>query len=40
MILPAWLFTVALWLAVIGSAAGAGYLIGALVKDWRDKSLW
>lgn len=40
MIVPAWLFTAALWLAVVGTAAGAGWLLGLLVKDWRGGTLW
>lgn len=40
MIVPSWLFTLGLWLAIGGAGAGATYLLVVLAKDWRNKSLW
>ena len=37
---PAWLFTVGLWLAVGAAGAGAAYLLWALLQDWRSGSTW
>jgi hypothetical protein len=37
---PAWLFTLGLWFAVACAGGGAGYLLWALVKDWRSGDTW
>lgn len=40
MIIPAWLFSILLWLALAVIAAGTGYLIAVLIAEWRRGALW
>jgi hypothetical protein len=37
---PEWFVTALIWLALIWTGAGVVVLIGMIVKDWKDKSVW
>jgi len=38
--IPAWLFSAALWGALLIVAAAAVYLLVVLAAEWRDGRLW
>ena len=38
--IPLSVFTAGLWLALMGVAAGALYLLVILIREWRSDSLW
>ena len=38
--IPSWLFSAMLWLALIAVGVGLTYLIIALIADWRRDELW
>ena len=40
MIVPAWMFSLALWSSLFVVAAAAVYLLVVLVREWRDGRLW
>jgi hypothetical protein len=40
MTIPAWLFSTALWAALVVVGAAAVFLLVMLVREWKDGSLW
>lgn len=40
MMIPSWLFTLMLWLALVVIAGGVSYLIATLISEWRRGNLW